>query len=123
MATVLICDDEEVLRALIRASLDGTEHTIVEARDGDEALEQARTTQPDVILLDMMMPGRSGLEVLEQLREQPEMAQTPVIMVTARVQARDREAAVRAGATEFVTKPFSPRELAAVVQAHLDVGR
>ena len=108
---------------LITATLQGSGYEIVEAKDGDESLERAREARPNLILLDMMMPGRTGLEVLEQLREQPEMAQTPVIMVTARVQARDREAAARAGATEFVTKPFSPRELAAVVQAHLDVGR
>ena len=115
MATVLICDDEEVLRALIRASLDGTEHTIVEARDGDEALEQARTTQPDVILLDMMMPGRTGLDVVRELRAERELAETPVIMLTARTQAADRAAAAEAGATRFLSKPFSPRELLSVL--------
>ena len=115
MATVLICDDEEVLRSLIRASLDGTEHTIVEARDGDEALERARTTNPDVILLDMMMPGRTGLDVVRELRTEPHLAETPVIMLTARTQAVDREAAAEAGATRFLPKPFSPMDLLSVL--------
>jgi CheY-like chemotaxis protein len=105
---------------LMTATLSDGGYDIVEAKDGDESLELARGARPNLILLDMMMPGRSGLEVLQQLRRQPELAQIPVIMVTARAQARDREAAVRAGATEFVTKPFSPRELAAVVEEHLD---
>ncbi len=110
-ATVLVCDDEDVLRALIRASLADGDYTVVEARDGDEALEQAHATRPDVILLDMMMPGRSGLEVLAELRQAPDLAQTPVLMLTARVQPADREAAAALGATRFLGKPFSPREL------------
>ena len=115
MATVLICDDEEVLRALIRATLDGAQHEIAEARDGDEALEQARRAAPDVILLDMMMPGRTGLDVLRELRAERELAETPVIMLTARTQAADRAAAAEAGATRFLSKPFSPRELLSVL--------
>jgi CheY-like chemotaxis protein len=121
--TVLVCEDEAPLRMLITATLEGSGYDIVEAKDGDESLELARGARPDLILLDMMMPGRSGLQVLEELRQEPGMAQTPVIMVTARAQARDREAAVRAGATQFVTKPFSPRKLAGVVEELLDGGR
>ena len=115
MATVLICDDEDVLRALVRATLDGGTHSIVEACDGEEALEQARRVHPDVILLDMMMPGKSGVDVLAELRRDPAVAETPVIMLTARTQAADREAAALVGATRFLAKPFSPSELAASV--------
>lgn len=113
--TILICDDEQVLRALVRASLAPTGYRILEAGDGDEALTLAREHRPDAILLDMMMPGRSGVDVLEELRRDPELAGTPVLMLTARTQTSDREAAEEAGATRFLEKPFSPRELAAVV--------
>ena len=115
MATVLVCDDEEVLRALIRAALDGGKHTVVEARNGDEAVEEARRARPDVILLDMMMPGRSGLDVLHEIRSQRELAQTPVVMLTARTQASDRDAAAAAGADRFLAKPFSPLDLVDLV--------
>ena len=116
MATVLICDDEEVLRALVRATLDGGSHSVAEACDGEEALEQARRVLPDVILLDMMMPAKSGLDVLRELRRDPHLSETPVVMLTARTQAVDREAAALVGATRFLAKPFSPSELAAAVE-------
>jgi CheY-like chemotaxis protein len=119
-STVLICDNEEVLRNLVRASLDGNGYALVEARDGDEALELARQLRPNLILLDMMMPGRSGIEVLEELRADRELREIPVVMLTARAQATDRERAERAGADRFLTKPFSPLELARVVDELLD---
>ncbi len=118
--TVLICDDEPALRALVRASLPPS-YTIVEASDGDASLEAARRQPPDLIVLDMMMPGRSGLEILAELRQEPPLASTPVIMLTARAQAGDRAAAVDAGADRYVAKPFSPRELRAIVESLLAV--
>jgi two-component system phosphate regulon response regulator PhoB len=114
--TVLVCDDEPVLRMLVRATLDDGRYTILEACDGEQALERVRADHPDVILLDMMMPGRSGSEVLLELRRNPETAATPVIMLTARAQAADREAMDLAGATHYLTKPFSPVGLAALVE-------
>lgn len=114
--TVLVCDDEPVLRMLVRATLDDGRYTILEACDGEQALERVRSGRPDVILLDIMMPGRSGSEVLRELRRNPETAQTPVIMLTARAQAADREAMDLAGATHYLTKPFSPVGLAALVE-------
>jgi len=117
--TILVCDNEEPLRALVRATLEPSRCTIVEARDGDEAIEQARELKPDLILLDMMMPGRSGIDVLEELRAEPELAAIPVIMLTARTQTADRDAAADAGVTRFVAKPFSPLELAAIVESEL----
>jgi CheY-like chemotaxis protein len=119
-STVLVCDNEEILRDLVRASLAGNGYRVVEARDGDESLEAARRLHPDLILLDMMMPGRTGIEVLGELRRDPELRAIPVIMLTARAQAGDREAAERAGADRFLAKPFSPLELATVVQELLD---
>jgi CheY-like chemotaxis protein len=121
-STILVCDNEEILRGLVRASLDGNGYTLVEARDGDEAVEQARLVQPDLILLDMMMPGQTGLEVLAELRGDPELCDTPVVMLTARAQVTDREAAHLAGADRFLAKPFSPLELASLVKEMLGNG-
>ncbi len=115
-STILVCDNEEVLRGLVRESLDGNGYTLIEARDGNEAIEQARHVQPDLILLDMMMPGQSGLEVLAELRRDPKLRGIPVVMLTARAQVTDREAAQLAGADCFLAKPFSPLELVCVVK-------
>jgi CheY-like chemotaxis protein len=114
--TVLVCDDEPVLRMLVRATLDQGNYTVVEACDGDEALVRTRSDRPDLILLDMMMPGRSGSDVLRELRADPATAKTPVIMLTARAQASDREAMNLAGADHYLTKPFSPVGLASLVE-------
>ena len=118
-ATILVCDDEAVLRSLVRASLDG-EYSVLEACDGDEALELAQSSHPDLIVIDMMMPGRTGLEVVSALREDDELAETPVIMLTARAQAADRAAAAEAGADHYLAKPFSPRELSKLVHQVLE---
>lgn len=113
---VLVCDNEESLRELVRGALDLGDYEILEARDGDQSLVLARKFEPDLIVLDMMMPGRSGLEVLADLRAEQRFAETPVIVLTARAQAADRVAALEAGATRFLPKPFSPLELASTVE-------
>jgi CheY-like chemotaxis protein len=117
---VLVCDNEEALRALVRGALDLGDYEIVEARDGDESLDLARSCDPDLIVLDMMMPGRTGLEVLAELRRDARFSEMPVIMLTARTQAQDRQAALDAGVSHFLPKPFSPLELASVVEELLD---
>jgi CheY-like chemotaxis protein len=119
---VLICDNEETLRALVRGALELGDYEIVEARDGDESVDLARSCEPDLIVLDMMMPGRTGLEVMAELRGEQRFAETPVIMLTARAQAQDRDAAVAAGVSRFLPKPFSPLELAATVEELLGNG-
>ena len=113
LATVLICDDEPSLRELIRISLDGP-YEFVEADDGEESLELARSVRPDVVILDMMMPRRTGLEVLNALRQEEEFADTRVIVLTA--QPATREQALRAGADIVMVKPFEPEQIAAAVQ-------
>jgi CheY-like chemotaxis protein len=113
LATVLICDDEPSLRELIRISLDGP-YEFVEADDGERSLELARLVRPDVMILDMMMPRLSGLEVLSALRQEEELSDTPVIVLTA--QPATREQALRAGADIVMVKPFEPEQIAAAVE-------
>jgi DNA-binding response OmpR family regulator len=113
LATVLICDDEPSLRELIRISLDGP-YEFVEADDGDESLELARRVRPDIVILDMMMPRRSGLEVLAALRQEEDLADTRVIVLTA--QPATREQALEGGADVVMVKPFEPEEIAAAVE-------
>jgi two-component system, OmpR family, alkaline phosphatase synthesis response regulator PhoP len=113
LATVLICDDEPSLRELIRVSLNGP-YEFVEADDGEESLELARRVRPDVVILDMMMPRRTGLEVLNILRQEEDLADTRVIVLTA--QPGTREQALRAGADVVMVKPFEPRQIVAAVQ-------
>ena len=112
-AKILICDDEPALRELMRLALDGA-YDIAEASNATEALAQARSFRPDLILLDVMMPGESGLEVLARLRLDPELAPTAVVIVSAWSSEADRQAA--AAADSFVGKPFDPEHLVSVVE-------
>jgi DNA-binding response OmpR family regulator len=113
LATVLICDDEPSLRELIRVSLDGP-YSFAEADDGEKSLEIARRLRPDVIILDMMMPRLSGLEVLSEIRADRGLAETPVIVLTA--QPSTKEEALRSGADIVMVKPFEPEEITAAVE-------
>jgi two-component system phosphate regulon response regulator PhoB len=117
--TILICEDDQDLRQLIRVVLDGA-YRFVEAQDGSEALELALRLRPDLIILDLMLPGTSGLEVLTQLREQLPVAETRVIVLSAWGHAD--QAAISAGADRFVPKPFEPDELRSIVNEVLDGG-
>jgi DNA-binding response OmpR family regulator len=113
LATVLICDDEPSLRELIRVSLDGP-YQFAEADDGEESLEMARRLRPDLVILDMMMPRRNGLEVLAELRRDTRLAQTAVIVLTAQPATRDE--ALRKGADLVMVKPFEPHQITAAVE-------
>jgi CheY-like chemotaxis protein len=117
--TILICEDDENLRQLIRVVLDGR-YRFVEAQDGPEALELALRLRPDLIILDLMLPGTSGLEVLTQLRERLPVGETRVVVLSAWGHA-DQDA-LSAGADRFVPKPFEPDDLRAIVSEVLDGG-
>jgi len=121
-ATILICDDEPHLRELMRVSLD-RDYEFAEAADTAEAIELAARVRPDLVLLDVMMPGGSGLAVIERLRKTPELASVPVVVVSAFVTDGDRRAAHDAGADGFIGKPFDPDELASVVEELLAANR
>ena len=113
---VLIAEDDESLRTLLRLSIDVGELDIDEAVDGEAALELARRNPPDVVLLDWMMPGVSGLDVCRALRADPRTASALIVIVTARSRAGDRDAALAAGADQYVAKPFSPVALLEAVR-------
>lgn len=113
--TILICDDEPSLRELMRVSLNA-EYSFAEATDAAEAIELADRIRPDLVLVDVMMPGGSGLAVIESLRSHPELSDTPVVVVSAFAADSDRLAAHDAGATGFLRKPFDPEELASLVE-------
>jgi DNA-binding response OmpR family regulator len=115
--TILICEDDTNLRTLVRLAL-GDGYRYYEAPDGPSGLELARRIHPDVIVLDLMLPGRSGLDVLAALRADDELAKTPVIVMSA--WSHSNEAAVQAGADRFVPKPFDPDELRDAVLALLE---
>jgi two-component system phosphate regulon response regulator PhoB len=108
MKKLLIADDEEGVRLLVRMTLDAEAFEILEARDGHEAIALAKEAQPDAVLLDVMMPGPSGLEVCKALRSDSRTAGTTIVMLTAKAQETDREDGLAAGADDYFTKPFSP---------------
>lgn len=114
--TILVCDDDPSLRELVRAVL-GPRYRFVEAADGIEALALAREERPDLIVLDVMLPGLSGIEVLEQIRGDAALRSLPVVVITAWSHA-EVEAHV-AGADRFVSKPFDPDLLSAAVEEML----
>lgn len=123
MARVLVADDLAPIRQTVRIALATAGWEILEARDGAEALQVARAAVPDVILLDVDMgPGPSGFAVCRTLRAEPATAHIPVVMLTAHVSERDRAMGLAAGATEYLTKPFGPLELIAVVRRLLAPG-
>ena len=123
MNTILIADDEDSLRLLIRTTLESAEVALLEAGDGNAALEMARRELPDLIVLDWMMPGKSGIEVAKELRADPRTAGIAILMLTAMGREQDRKQGLAAGVQAFLVKPFSPLDLLQRVQAVLRVAR
>jgi DNA-binding response OmpR family regulator len=122
MSKLLIVDDEPGVRALVRMTLDTGEYEIIEAEQGGEAVELAKAHHPDLILLDVMLPDMSGLEVCRAIKSDAELSDTTVVMLTARAQTSDVGDAEDAGADGYFTKPFSPialtRKVHAVLKQH-----
>jgi DNA-binding response OmpR family regulator len=108
MRTLLIADDEGGIRSLVRMTLQRKQYEILEAADGEEALALARKHHPELVLLDVMMPGLSGFEVCRALKDDPATADATVVMLTAKAQDADRAEGIAAGADDYFTKPFSP---------------
>jgi DNA-binding response OmpR family regulator len=113
--TVLIADDEPNLRVLVHTTIESPMYQVIEACDGEEAWILIKERRPALVLLDMKMPRRSGLEVLTAIRADPELRGTQVMVLTASDQQADIDAGILAGADYYLTKPFSPADLLARV--------
>ena len=117
--SVLVIDDEKDLVELVRYNLEKEGYDVIAATDGRSGLDIAREHAPDLVVLDLMMPGVDGLEICRQLRQDARTARLPVIMLTAKATEADRIVGLEMGADDYITKPFSPRELVARVKALL----
>jgi two-component system alkaline phosphatase synthesis response regulator PhoP len=117
---VLVIDDEAPIRLLCRVNLEAEGMQVLEAADGPSGLAKARAEKPDLVLLDVMMPGLDGWGVAEQLLEDEETAAIPIIFLTARAEFRDRARGLDIGGVDYITKPFNPVELAPLVRNLLE---
>lgn len=118
-ANILVVEDEPAIQELIAANLQLAGHTVQRAEDGEQALHRVREAVPDVILLDWMLPGVSGIQLAKRFRADDRTRDVPIIMLTARSEEVDKVAGLEAGADDYVTKPFSPKELMARIKAVL----
>jgi two-component system, OmpR family, phosphate regulon response regulator PhoB len=119
MPSVLVVDDEPDIREVIRFALEAAGFRVLEAAHADEARKLLQSESPDILLLDWMLPGRSGLELAQQLKQNPRTRALPIIMVSARGEEEDRVRGLDTGADDYIAKPFSPREMVARVNAVL----
>lgn len=119
-ATILVADDEDNILVSLEFLLARAGYTVLVARDGETALDMAQEHQPDLLLLDVMMPRLDGFSVCQALRAMPEFARTPIVMLTAKGRDADRVKGRALGATDYVIKPFSTRELLTRVQGLLE---
>ena len=120
MTKVLVIDDEAPIRLLCRVNLEAEGIDVLEAADGTTGLDLARNEQPDVVLLDVMMPKLDGWKVAEELLEDDRTQDIPIIFLTARAEFRDRARGLDIGGVDYVTKPFNPVDLAPLVRELLD---
>jgi DNA-binding response OmpR family regulator len=120
MARVLVIDDEGPIRLLCRVNLEAAGMEVREAEDGPSGVEAARAERPDVILLDVMMPGMDGWEVFGELLEDERTSEIPIVFLTARAELRDQARGLELGGVDYVTKPFNPLDLAPLVHDLLE---
>ena len=118
-ATILVVEDEPAIQELISAALQHAGHRVMRAYSSEEAVPLVNDTLPDVVLLDWMLPGMSGIQFAQRLRSAERTQNLPIIMLTARGEEQDKVAGLEAGADDYLTKPFSPRELVARIKAVL----
>jgi two-component system phosphate regulon response regulator PhoB len=119
MAKILVAEDEKQIADMIAFKLTNSGHDVIRAQDGEQAMVLAKRDGPDLIMLDAMMPGLDGFEVLRRLKADSVLRSVPVIMVTAKGHERDVLSGLRGGAVDYVVKPFSLKELAARVELAL----
>lgn len=113
---VLLIEDEPNIIEAVRFILNRDGWTVETHSDGSDAVDRVRKSAPDVVILDVMLPGKSGFDILRELRADPQSAELPVLMLTARGQTKDREMAERAGVSLYMTKPFSNSDMLEAVR-------
>lgn len=118
-ATILVVEDEPAIQELIACNLEMAGHRVLRAENAEQAFEMVQSELPDLIVLDWMLPGMSGIEFARRIRADKRAQSVPLIMLTARAEERDKLAGLETGADDYLTKPFSPRELIARVKAVL----
>jgi two-component system alkaline phosphatase synthesis response regulator PhoP len=116
---ILVVDDDREVVRLMRAYLEQAAYEVLVAYDGETAVQILRRDRPDLVLLDLMLPGRDGLDITRLVRSDPALAQIPIIMLTARIEDTDKIVGLEMGADDYVTKPYNPREVVARVRARL----
>lgn len=116
---VLVADDDHNLRQLLMEALPKHKFEVYQAADGNETWDTVKNLRPDIVLLDIMMPGLDGHEICRLMRENPQTRNIPVLMLTARAQLKDKLEGIEAGADDYITKPFDPMELQARIEMHL----
>ena len=119
MARILVVEDDKQIADMIAFKLRNSGHQVIQAQDGEQAIDLAKNHLPDLVMLDVMMPGIGGFEVLRRLKIDPALRAVPVIMVTAKGHERDVLSGLHGGAVDYVVKPFSLKELAARVELAL----
>ncbi len=117
--TILVVEDEPDIRNLVNYNLSQEHYKVLEAEDGEQALKIVQRDKPSLVVLDLMLPGLSGMEVCKRLREQSDTEKLPILMLTAKAGEADRVVGLEMGADDYLAKPFSPRELVARVRAIL----
>lgn len=118
-ANILVVEDEPAIQELIAVNLEHGGHHVIRAPDAERALDLVRSALPDLMLIDWMLPGMSGLSLARSLRRDPRTREIPIILLTARAAEQDKVDGLEAGADDYITKPFSPRELVARIRAVL----
>jgi two-component system alkaline phosphatase synthesis response regulator PhoP len=113
---IIVVDDEPYIARVIKFKLEQEGYNVISANDGQTGLQRIREEKPDLVLLDVMMPGLSGYDVCQQLKKDPALSGIPVVILTAKGQERDREQGLNMGASDYITKPFSPNRLLELVR-------
>lgn len=113
---ILVADDEKSLVRLLRISFEIEGFHVVEAYDGEEALEKTNAEKPDIILLDILMPKMNGLSVLENLKQNPETSNIPIVILSAKITQEDKKRSSELGAVQYITKPFNPIQLVKIIR-------
>jgi CheY-like chemotaxis protein len=116
---ILIVDDSRNIRKLLSVVLKNGKHVIIESGDGNDALEKARKEKPDLILLDVIIPGKDGIRVCREIKADRRTKDIPVIVITSDTSHETRQKAISSGAAAFITKPFEPKDIREAVKKHL----